>query len=359
MPRLYPTFFKLAFSRMDPEKAHHVGFTGITAAHTAQVSRLLRPLAAPDPSLRVRAMGLDFPSPFGLAAGFDKTATGIPALAALGFGHIEVGTVTGQAQPGNPQPRLFRLIEDRAVINRMGFNNDGAAAVGPRLAAAHADLERTHTAKNRPVIGVNIGKTKAVDLEDAVDDYLVSARTLGPQADYLVVNVSSPNTPGLRALQAKDTLEPLLRAVGEAADEASGRHIPLLVKIAPDLEEGHLEEIAELAEDVGLDGIIATNTTIAREGLGLRTEARRLEQIGAGGLSGRPLGPRSEEILAQLRKLVGDRLCLISAGGVTDADDVRRRLALGATLVQGYTAFLYEGPLWVARINRELARSHR
>lgn len=354
--RLYPALFKTVFSGMDPERAHHVGVTALRSAEATRASRLLRPVTRPDDSLRVEAMGLSFPSPFGLAAGFDKGGTSIAALAELGFGHLEIGTVTAQGQPGNPRPRLFRLEQDRALINRMGFNNEGAGVVGPRLAAAHADLEKAFKPQHLPAIGVNIGKTKATALEDAVEDYLFSARTVGPQADYLAVNVSSPNTPGLRDLQDPESLRPLLKEVGQAADRAAGRHVPLLVKIAPDLTGEHIEQIAELAEQVGLDGIIATNTTIEREGLGLRADAQTVRSYGVGGLSGAPLKSRSEEVLDQLRGLVGDRLCLISVGGVTDADDVQRRLDRGATLVQGYTAFLYQGPLWVARINRGLAR---
>ena len=264
--RVYPTFFRLAFSWMDAERAHKIGFKGIRLAHTTGAGRLLERFTAPPASLQTSALGMTFPSPFGLAAGFDKEGHGIEALTELGFGHVEVGTITGRAQPGNEKPRLFRLIEDRAVINRMGFNNDGAAAVAPRLKSARAALQRRHP-KVRPVIGVNIGKSKAVELDDAVEDYLISARSLAPAADYLVVNVSSPNTPGLRLLQNVDTLRPLLKAVGEEADKSAGRHVPLLVKIAPDFSDEDIDDVARLALDLGLDGIIATNTTIGRAGL--------------------------------------------------------------------------------------------
>lgn len=356
MIRIYPTFFRIAFSGMDPEKAHRVGFDGIKAAKGTGVSRALRLLCRPSRALETEVMGLRFPSPFGLAAGFDKGATGIVALSDLGFGHVEIGTVTAQPQPGNPRPRLFRLVRDRAVINRMGFNNDGAAAVGPRLAAAHADLDDRGHGGLRPVIGVNIGKTKVVALEEATADYLESTRTLAPQADYLAVNVSSPNTPGLRSLQDAQTLAPLLRAVGEEADRVAGRHVPLLVKIAPDLPDEQIAEIAAMAHEVGLDGIIATNTTIARQDLGLTTPEEQVAACGDGGLSGAPLRERSLEVLRMLRGLVGPELALVSVGGVTTAEDVYERLENGADLVQGYTAFLYEGPFWVARINRGLAR---
>jgi dihydroorotate dehydrogenase len=350
--RFYPLFFRAAFSWMDAERAHRIGFTAIRAVHAAGLDRVLERASAPAPSLRTTVFGVEFPSPFGLAAGFDKEGKGIEALAELGFGHVEVGTITGQAQPGNPKPRLFRLIKDRAVVNRMGFNNDGAAAVAPRLADARASLERKYGA-HRPVIGVNIGKTKVVPLEEAADDYRVSARTLAPYADYLVVNVSSPNTPGLRLLQSVDTLRPLLEAVREESTAATGRRIPLLVKIAPDLADADLDGVARLALDLGLEGIIATNTTIGREGLVSDPEA--VEACGAGGLSGAPLKARSLEVLRRLAEIVGDRLVLISVGGVETAADVQERLAAGASLVQGYTAFLYEGPFWAAAVNRGLA----
>ncbi|AMM32756.1 diguanylate cyclase [Sinomonas atrocyanea] len=352
--RFYPLFFRAAFSWMDAERAHRIGFGAIRAVHACGLGRALGRYTAPAPSLRTEALGLTFPSPFGLAAGFDKEGRGIEALAELGFGHIEVGTITGQAQPGNPRPRLFRLIEDRAVVNRMGFNNDGAGAVAPRIASARAALEARYGA-GRPVIGVNIGKTKAVELEDAVDDYRVSARELAPVADYLVVNVSSPNTPGLRLLQSVETLRPLLAAVREESEAAAGRRVPLLVKIAPDLSDADVDDVARLALDMGLDGIIATNTTISRDDLVSPAEA--VEAAGAGGLSGAPLKHRSLEVLRRLKAVVGDRLALVAVGGVETADDVRARLEAGATLVQGYTAFLYEGPFWAAAVNRGLART--
>jgi dihydroorotate dehydrogenase len=341
---------------MDAERAHKIGFKGIRLAHTTGAGRLLARFTAPPASLQTQAFGLTFPSPFGLAAGFDKEGHGIEALTELGFGHVEVGTITGQAQPGNEQPRLFRLIEDRAVINRMGFNNDGAAAVAPRLKSARAALQRRHP-KVRPLIGVNIGKSKVVELEDAVDDYRISAGSLAPAADYLVVNVSSPNTPGLRLLQNVETLRPLLAAVAEEADKAAGRHVPLLVKIAPDLSDEDIDDVARLALDLGLDGIIATNTTIGRSGL--RSDSGKVEACGAGGLSGAPLKSRSLEVLRRLHDATDGKITLVSVGGVETAQDVQERLDAGATLVQGYTAFLYDGPFWAARINRELARARR
>lgn len=351
--RIYPLVFKQIFSRMDPEKAHHIAFDALKLAQRVGLSKLTRKFFAPDPKLRRTVLGIDFPSPFGLAAGFDKGATGILCLSDIGFGHVEIGTVTAQPQDGNPTPRLFRLIEDRAVINRMGFNNEGAQLVAQRVADARHKLASEY-GRQRPVIGVNIGKTKVVELDHAVEDYLQSTRQLASHADYLVVNVSSPNTPGLRLLQSVQSLRPLLEQVGTAADEAAGRHIPLLVKIAPDLSDEDLAEVAQLAVELKLDGIIATNTTIGRADL--RSDAAEVERLGAGGLSGEPLRERSMDVLRQLRALVPAQMAIISVGGVSDAKDVKQRLDAGADLVQGYTAFLYEGPFWARRINRELAQ---
>ncbi|MFF1879330.1 quinone-dependent dihydroorotate dehydrogenase [Leifsonia sp. NPDC058230] len=339
---MYRTLFSLVLSKLDPERAHQLAFFVIKALPTFGVGRLVRRFTRPDPSLAVDALGLRFDSPFGVAAGFDKDGEGVIGLGQLGFGHVEVGTLTARAQPGNEKPRLFRLIPDRAVINRMGFNNHGAATAARRLGTIAAT-------RKRPVLGVNIGKSRVVSVEDATADYLESARVLAPVADYLVVNVSSPNTPGLRGLQELDLLAPLLRAVREVADE-----VPLLVKIAPDLTDDQVRKIADLVVDLRLAGIIATNTTIAREGL--RTDPAVVEKAGAGGLSGAPLAERSLEVLRLIRAQVPAELCVISVGGVETAADVQRRLDAGATLVQGYTAFLYLGPLWARQINRGLVR---
>ena len=329
---VYRTLFDTVFSRMDPEKAHELAFAGIRAG------RLASP-AFPKTHAPRTVMGVDFPNAFGLAAGFDKNAAAVPGLLALGFGHIEIGTVTARPQPGNPRQRLFRLVEDRAIVNRMGFNNIGAAEVASRL---HR-LRDTRVGREA-VIGVNIGKTKMVDPQHAVADYVESARLLTPFANYLVVNVSSPNTPGLRDLQAVDQLGPILAAVKEIS-----RDVPLVVKIAPDLADDDVAAVADLALDLGLAGISATNTTIARPD-SLRTDRAAIEVAGAGGLSGPVLAERSTEVLRQLRSRVGDRLALIGVGGVTTADDVRARLAAGADLVQGYTGFIYEGPAWPSRL---------
>jgi dihydroorotate dehydrogenase len=353
--RPYDVLFEQALTRVDPERIHHAAFGAIRAAQPV-TSRLVRTPTERrvGASAHVRALGLTFPHPLGLAAGFDKNAVGIDGLAALGFGHVEVGTVTGEAQPGNPQPRLFRLKDDRAIVNRMGFNNDGAEVVAKRLAAWRSRLRSTSDAK-APILGVNIGKTKVVPEDEAARDYEKSAGLLAPFADYLVVNVSSPNTPGLRDLQAVEKLEPLLTAVRRRADEVRPDHrVPLLVKIAPDLSDDDVLAVADLALAIGLDGIIATNTTISRDGLASSRDA--IEAIGAGGLSGRPLTQRSEDVVRMLRARVGADLTLVGVGGITTVDDARRRLAAGADLLQAYTAFVYEGPLWPSRIVRGLAR---
>lgn len=337
---MYPLLFRAVLSRMDPETAHHAGMAVIRLLGTPPFAGLTRRVTRPDPSLRVQALGLTFPSPFGIAAGFDKNAVGVRGLAALGFGHVEVGTLTAIPQEGNPRPRLFRLTADRALINRMGFNNRGAEAAARRLARLRRGAPDT-------VIGVNIGKSRVVDVADATADYVASAARVAPLADYLAVNVSSPNTPGLRGLQAVETLAPLLRAVRDAAGAT-----PLLVKIAPDLPDDELEAIAKLAVSEGLAGIIAHNTTVSRDGL--RTDPAVVEAAGAGGLSGAPLKERSLQVLRRVRAVVPADFCVIAVGGVETADDVRERLAAGATLVQGYTAFLYRGPLWARQINRGL-----
>jgi dihydroorotate dehydrogenase len=342
---MYRALFRLVLRRMDPERAHGLAFTVIRILGLPVLASITRALTGADRSLSVTALGRRFDSPFGVAAGFDKEGLGIAGLGALGFSHVEVGTITAIAQPGNPKPRLFRLIPDRAVINRMGFNNHGAAAAAVRIGAAR----RRH---RRPVIGVNIGKSRVVDVADATGDYLASAGLLAPLADYLVVNVSSPNTPGLRGLQELDQLEPLLKAVTDAAAA-----VPVLVKIAPDLEDAAVQRIAELAVRLGLAGLIATNTTLSRSNLVSATEV--VEAAGAGGLSGAPLKARAIEVLTLVRAAVPSEFCVISVGGVETGADVDERLRAGATLVQGYTAFLYRGPFWARQINRELLRLRR
>ncbi len=340
---MYPFLFRTFFARMDPERAHHLVMPVIRAFGVWPLAPVVRAMTRPDASLRTHALGLEFDSPFGVAAGFDKNAVMTEGLHALGFGHVEIGTVTAIAQDGNPKPRLYRLVEVRALINRMGFNNAGAERAAGRLA-------RSRRRRRRAILGANIGKSRAVDVEEATADYVTSTRLVAPVADYLVVNVSSPNTPGLRGLQAVETLRPLLEAVRDAAAST-----PLLVKIAPDLPDDEIEAIARLAVDVGLAGIVATNTTIARAPLS--TPADVVEAMGSGGLSGAPLRERAVAVLRTVRSVVPAEFCVVSAGGVETADDVRERLAAGADLVQGYTAFIYRGPLWARQINRALART--
>ena len=325
---------------LPPETAHHVAFGALRALCAIPgVRALLRALLLPrSPALETRTLGLAFPTPVGLAAGFDKDARGFEALGASGFGFVEIGTLTGEAQPGNPRPRLFRLPTDNALINRMGFNNQGSADAVARLSGPR-----------QTVVGVNIGKTKVVPEEQAEADYVKSTERLAKLDDYFVVNVSSPNTPGLRNLQATEKLRPLLAGVRAALDRTSPeRRVPLLVKIAPDLADEDVDAVADLALDLGLDGIIATNTTIRRDGLD--TPAAVVETIGAGGLSGPILKARSLEVLRRLRQRVGSKLVLISVGGIENAEDAWARIRAGATLVQVYTAYVYEGPLLPRRI---------
>lgn len=336
---MYSVLFRVILTRLDPERAHRLAYHVIRFLPALGFGRLVRRITRPDRSLAVSALGLKFDSPFGVAAGFDKEGHAIRGLWQLGFSHIEVGTITAIAQPGNEKPRLFRLVTDRAVINRMGFNNRGADATARVLEAAH------HRSA-RPVIGANIGKSRVVDVDAATDDYLASTRLMAPVADYLVVNVSSPNTPGLRGLQELDKLGPLLVAVKAAAGGT-----PVLVKIAPDLTDTQASMIATLAVKT-VDGIIATNTTLSRDGL--LADPRVVEAAGAGGLSGPPVAARSLELLRLIRTIVPAEFCVVSVGGVETAADVAERLAAGATLVQGYTAFLYRGPFWAREINRGL-----
>ncbi|APU17715.1 MULTISPECIES: quinone-dependent dihydroorotate dehydrogenase [Actinoalloteichus] len=348
---MYRVLYSLVLSRVPAEAAHRLSFGALRIlAAVPGVRALLRRWLSPrDPALRVRALGLDLPGPLGLAAGFDKDGRGADALGALGFGFVEIGTVTGQAQPGNPEPRLFRLPADRALVNRMGFNNAGSDVAAGTL--------RRRPTPHETVVGVNIGKTKVVEEAEAAADYVRSAQRLGGLADYVVVNVSSPNTPGLRNLQAVEQLRPLLIAVRTALDETTRRRVPLLVKIAPDLSDTDVDAVAELALELGLDGIIATNTTISREGL--RTAEAEVARLGAGGLSGAPVKARSLAVLRRLRAKVGDRLVLIAVGGIETADDVWERITAGATLAQSYTGLIYGGPLWPRRIHRDLARKVR
>lgn len=343
-PLLYPFLRRLLFL-FSAETAHQLTlrslrlFSGLPGALW-----LLRTVfGAGDPRLGLRALGRHLASPIGLAAGLDKDAEVFEAFGALGFGFVEVGTVTSLPQPGNPRPRLFRLPADRALLNRMGFNNRGAAAAARRLS-------RPRTT----VVGANIGRSKLTPNDQAVADYVQSAELLGPRADYIVVNVSSPNTPALRELQAIEQLRPLVSAVRQALGRVVvDRSVPLLLKVAPDLHDADIDAIAELALELGIDGIIATNTTISRAGL--ITPRAEIEALGSGGVSGAPLGERSLQVLRRLRAKVGERVLLVAAGGVETADDAWQRICAGATLVQVYSALVYAGPGLPSRIARGLA----
>jgi dihydroorotate dehydrogenase len=324
-----------------PERIHTVVFALLRMVTAPAPLRrgLARWLAPRDPILETTVFGVRFPGPVGLAAGFDKNGSGLKTWGALGFGYAEVGTVTARAQPGNPQPRMFRLPDDRALLNRMGFNNHGAGELALKLTREVADVP----------IGANIGKTKSTAPEDAVTDYSESARLVGPLASFLVVNVSSPNTPGLRDLQAVASLRPILEAV------VAQTTTPVLVKIAPDLSDSDVDEIADLAVELGLAGIVATNTTVSRDGI----TTPGVAEMGAGGISGPPVAARSVEVLRRLYGRVGDRLVLIGVGGIETADDAWERITAGASLLQGYTGFVYGGGLWAKHIHDGLARRLR
>jgi len=339
-PLLRPFFFSL-----DPEQAHNLSINALRLLQASQV----RPKPALSHScLSQDLWGLRFPNPIGLAAGYDKNAQIPRVWSLLGFGFAELGTITAKAQPGNPKPRIFRLAQDSALINRLGFNNDGATAIAKRLPGLLSSLHP------RPVpLGFNIGKSKVTSLEEAVDDYLESCEKLLPFADYLVVNVSSPNTPELRKLQEPKRLRKLLEAVlnyiQQFAKTSNTSPKPLLVKIAPDLNDTEIGEIAQLALSVGVSGLIAANTTIERPGL-------RSASSETGGLSGRPLARRASEVLSTLYRAVEGQLPLIGVGGIFSAEDAYERICAGASLIQIYTAMIYAGPLLAKRIVRGLIR---
>ena len=333
---LYRLLYTVVLRRIPPETAHGLAARGVRLAHRLG---LLRLAGRPDPVLAVDALGLRFASPLGVAAGVDKDASWFEGLGALGFGSVEVGTVTPLAQEGNPRPRVRRLTADRALQNSMGFPNPGAEAVAARIAGRRAGT----------VLGVNVGRAKGSSSAQAAEDYRATVRRLAAHADYLALNVSSPNTPGLRDLQAVEPLRGLVAAVREEL-AALGLERPVLVKIAPDLADEDVDPIADLATELDLDGIIATNTTVDRSGLA------STDVPPEGGISGAPLKARSLAVLERLRARAGDRLVLVSVGGIEDAEDAWARLRAGATLVQAYTGFVYGGGLWAKRIHDGLAR---
>lgn len=337
---LYKNIIRPMLFRIDPERVHDLATAGLAQARVA-AGPLEKLLSVEDPRLAVDVFGLHFRNPLGLAAGFDKDARLVEIWPALGFGFAELGTVTARPQPGNPRPRLFRLPQDGAIINRMGFNNEGAEAVAERL--RRLPKETLH----RIPIGINIGKSKVTPLEGAVDDYLFSFNTLYEFADYFVVNVSSPNTPDLRKLQDKDALAELLGTLSARNRGLSGK--PLLVKVAPDLTWPQIDDVLQVIADVGLSGIVATNTTIARDGLQTPIDEN-------GGLSGKPLRERSTEIIRYIHRVTEGKLPIVGVGGIFTAEDAFEKLEAGACLVQVYTGFIYEGPLMPRNLNRRLAQ---
>ncbi len=335
--------------KLPAERAHHfsMGMFNSMLALKPISNTFASRYTVGDARLKTDVFGLQFTNPVGLAAGFDKDAQWYPKLATLGFSHVEVGTITGQAQPGNPTPRLFRLPQDKAIINRMGFNNGGADGAAKRLA---------QTAKFRPtdILGVNIGKTKVVPVEDATSDYLYSFERLFAFADYFTVNVSSPNTPGLRTLQNREPLIELLSALQKLNQTLAADHEtdpkPILLKIAPDVTPEQLDDIISILKEIRLDGIIATNTMLSRADL--ETADSEVEEIGAGGLSGAPLTTRSRDVVSKLHSHLGPEIPVIGVGGIMNGADAWNMICAGASLVQIYTGFIYGGPGIVRDINR-------
>ena len=345
---LYRSLLRPLLFRLSPETAHELALHTLSFS-PGLVKRLLAPGSAQEAFGELHRFGLTFPNPVGLAAGFDKDGIALESLAALGFGFIEAGTVTYEPQPGNQRPRLFRLPHDKALINRAGFNNKGAVAFAQQVKTHRPDC----------VLGISIGKSKAAPIENAVEDYLRSFEIVYPFADYIAVNVSSPNTPGLRELQRAEQLEPLLHALQRRNQELSdqsgrARSTPLLVKVAPDLEPADLKHIVDVVKRNGVAGLIATNTTIRRDGL--RTAKDEIAACGEGGLSGLPLRERSTKMIATLYNLTAGLLPIVGVGGIFTAEDAWEKICAGAGLIQLYTGFIYQGPKIAQEINEGLAR---
>jgi dihydroorotate dehydrogenase len=345
---MYSLFRSLLF-RLDPESAHRLTLHAIRIAGNFPLSNWYLTQFYRTPPKLVQAFGLTFKNPVGLAAGYDKDAVAIKGLAALGFGHLEVGTVTPRPQPGNARPRIFRLLEDEAVINRMGFPGRGADFVVHRL--KHSDVQTFKQANIR--LGLNLGKNKDTPLEKAAEDYVNLMKTFASLADYLTINISSPNTVGLRKLQGREMLEQLLGAIQKEREttltpspspERRGGFLPILVKLSPDLNDEEINDAIGVVLDKGMDGIIATNTTLGRDGL------KSMHRGETGGLSGSPLRVRSEAVLRQVVKRVDGRIPIVSVGGIMNPDDAKRRLDMGATLIQLYTGLVYEGPGLIKKI---------
>ena len=345
---LYRSLLRPLLFRLPPEAAHQLALKSLTFAPKL-TRNFLGERFKSNPFGKLRRFGLTFSNPVGLAAGFDKDGIALQSLAALGFGHIEAGTVTFHPQPGNDQPRLFRLPIDQALINRAGFNNEGAAAF------AH----RVNGHKPECVLGVSIGKSKVTPLEAAVDDYLKSFELVYPVADYVAVNVSSPNTARLRELQQAEQLDSLLQALQKrnkeiVAEQSRSAEMPILVKLSPDLDDRELRDLVDVAQRNDVSGLIATNTTTARDGLQTRAEA--VQSVGDGGLSGAPLRQRSTKVIATLYNMTRGMMPLIGAGGVFTAEDAWEKISAGASLVQIYTGFIYEGPSIAKNVNDGLRR---
>jgi dihydroorotate dehydrogenase len=340
---VYKIFIRPLFFLIDPEKIHHLVFNWLRISGSIPgVNALMRLIFQyKHPSLEKTVLGLKFENPVGLAAGFDKDARLVDELSSFGFSFIEIGTLTPKAQPGNDKPRMFRLPKDKALINRMGFNNGGASAA----------TERLRKRKTKVIVGGNIGKNKVTPNESAMDDYTQCFEVLYPYVDYFVVNVSSPNTPGLRELQEKEPLRKLLSDVIQLS-RAKAHYKPVLLKIAPDLTGSQLDDIVEILTETKTDGIIATNTTISREGL--VTETSVVSAIGNGGLSGAPLKARSTEVIRHLRAKLGKGYPIIAVGGIMRPEDAIEKLNAGADLIQIYTGFVYEGPGVIKRINKAI-----
>ena len=341
---MYKLLIRPIFFLFDPEKIHHFTFNLLSfLGKVPGISSIWRALySSNSPALKRTYFGIDFPNPVGLAAGFDKDAKLIDELGCFGFGFIEIGTLTPKGQPGNDKPRLFRLPEDQALINRMGFNNGGVVDA----------VERLKRRNSKVIVGGNIGKNKLTPNEDAYKDYELAFEALYDHVDYFVVNVSSPNTPNLRALQDKGPLTEIIQKI-QVINKTKPREKPILLKIAPDLTEDQLKDIVDMVNEVKLDGLIATNTTISRDGL--QTSKSKVEAIGKGGLSGKPVKNRSNEVISYLRKALGNDYPIIGVGGIMSPQDAVEKMNAGASLIQIYTGFIYEGPAFVKRINKEIA----
>lgn len=339
MSRLFEKLIRPALFRLDPETAHEAALraleTGLGTEFAQKVAESRYSVAFP---YKIERFGLGFTNPLGVAAGFDKNGRAVNQLASLGFGFVEVGTVTLRPQGGNERPRLFRLPTDQALINRLGFNNDGAATVAGRLAKL----------KRKCLVGVNIGRNKDVPNEEAVENYLGAFEILHPVADYLAINVSSPNTPNLRELQRAESLDDLLGSLQRRNGELGAK--PLLVKIGPDLSDSEIVEVVDVCRGNGIAGIIATNTTTSRESL----STPGLDEIGSGGVSGRPIARRSTEVIRKIYVITDGTMPVIGVGGVFDAKDAFEKIAAGASLVQAYTGFVYRGPAFASDLNRKL-----